>query len=207
MPRWLSGHRRMQCRQTLTVRVWRHRSNAICRQNCRQMDVRPLVAGRKNFELAGEMGGAKGTRTPDPHTASVVRYQLRHSPRCCAHRSYTTACQPSKSLITRRLPQWVEVAQAWRLLAGGDLLGQQPTGRRALLHAPHAVPTRNEDRASRPPARPADARRDSTGAAQPIPRRAPPSGPLRRTGPPHRPWRRRRRQTRAPRDDATPSCW
>jgi hypothetical protein len=27
------------------------------------------------------MGGAKGTRTPDPHTASVVRYQLRHSPK------------------------------------------------------------------------------------------------------------------------------
>ena len=26
------------------------------------------------------MGGAEGTRTPDPHTASVVRYQLRHSP-------------------------------------------------------------------------------------------------------------------------------
>ena len=26
-------------------------------------------------------GGAKGTRTPDPHTASVVRYQLRHSPK------------------------------------------------------------------------------------------------------------------------------
>jgi hypothetical protein len=25
-------------------------------------------------------GGAEGTRTPDPHTASVVRYQLRHSP-------------------------------------------------------------------------------------------------------------------------------
>jgi integrase len=25
-------------------------------------------------------GGAKGIRTPDPHTASVVRYQLRHSP-------------------------------------------------------------------------------------------------------------------------------
>jgi hypothetical protein len=24
--------------------------------------------------------GAEGTRTPDPHTASVVRYQLRHSP-------------------------------------------------------------------------------------------------------------------------------
>ena len=27
------------------------------------------------------MGGAEGTRTPDPHTASVVRYQLRHSPK------------------------------------------------------------------------------------------------------------------------------
>jgi hypothetical protein len=45
-------------------------------------------------------GGAKGTRTPDPHTASVVRYQLRHSPRRRAHRSYTTARQPSKSLVT-----------------------------------------------------------------------------------------------------------
>ena len=28
----------------------------------------------------GFQRGAKGTRTPDPHTASVVRYQLRHSP-------------------------------------------------------------------------------------------------------------------------------
>src|SRR5271165_2743993 len=43
------------------------------------------------------------------------------------------------------LAQRVEFAQPWRLLAGGDLLGQQPTGRRALLHAPHAVPTRDED--------------------------------------------------------------
>src|ERR1700712_6098992 len=31
-------------------------------------------------ESPGERGGAEGTRTPDPHTASVVRYQLRHSP-------------------------------------------------------------------------------------------------------------------------------
>ena len=28
-----------------------------------------------------QMSGAEGTRTPDPHTASVVRYQLRHSPK------------------------------------------------------------------------------------------------------------------------------
>ncbi len=27
-----------------------------------------------------QRGGAEGTRTPDPHTASVVRYQLRHGP-------------------------------------------------------------------------------------------------------------------------------
>ena len=31
-------------------------------------------------ESPGQTGGAEGTRTPDPHTASVVRYQLRHSP-------------------------------------------------------------------------------------------------------------------------------
>src|ERR1700729_4348435 len=94
---------------------------------------------------ARSLSGAKGTRTPDPHTASVVRYQLRHSPRCCAHRSYTTACQPSKSLITAGLAQRIEFAQTWRLLAAGDLLGQQPPGRWALLHAPHAVPARDED--------------------------------------------------------------
>src|ERR1700712_1410611 len=34
----------------------------------------------RSEESPGEMGGAEGTRTPDPHTASVVRYQLRHSP-------------------------------------------------------------------------------------------------------------------------------
>src|ERR671919_1327232 len=31
-------------------------------------------------ERPGHRGGAEGTRTPNPHTASVVRYQLRHSP-------------------------------------------------------------------------------------------------------------------------------
>ena len=31
-----------------------------------------------------DRGGAEGTRTPDPHTASVVRYQLRHSPEVAA---------------------------------------------------------------------------------------------------------------------------
>jgi integrase len=36
-----------------------------------------LVTG----SVPANMGGAEGTRTPDPHTASVVRYQLRHSPK------------------------------------------------------------------------------------------------------------------------------
>ena len=36
--------------------------------------------GRILGKPPSQKGGAKGTRTPDPHTASVVRYQLRHSP-------------------------------------------------------------------------------------------------------------------------------
>ena len=39
-----------------------------------------LVESAQNEESPAQMGGAEGTRTPDPHTASVVRYQLRHSP-------------------------------------------------------------------------------------------------------------------------------
>ena len=40
-----------------------------------------FVSGGFRFLTCSYMGGAKGTRTPDPHTASVVRYQLRHSPK------------------------------------------------------------------------------------------------------------------------------
>jgi hypothetical protein len=37
--------------------------------------------GAPAFEQGAPIdGGAEGTRTPDPHTASVVRYQLRHGP-------------------------------------------------------------------------------------------------------------------------------
>src|SRR5918998_2220586 len=39
-----------------------------------------LVESGQNEESPAQRGGAEGTRTPDPHTASVVRYQLRHSP-------------------------------------------------------------------------------------------------------------------------------
>src|SRR6266536_3113806 len=41
---------------------------------------RPL-ARRERPLTPRNTGGAEGTRTPDPHTASVVRYQLRHSPK------------------------------------------------------------------------------------------------------------------------------
>ena len=36
--------------------------------------------GRLRSRFAGRLGGAEGIRTPDPLTASQVRYQLRHSP-------------------------------------------------------------------------------------------------------------------------------
>src|SRR5215210_3861878 len=39
-----------------------------------------IVDSGHDEESPAQMGGAEGTRTPDPHTASVVRYQLRHSP-------------------------------------------------------------------------------------------------------------------------------
>ncbi len=48
-------------------------------------------------------GGAKGIRTPDPHTASVVRYQLRHSPKMCLSKLHhglpaiKVAAQPASS--------------------------------------------------------------------------------------------------------------
>src|SRR3954447_8731209 len=48
------------------------------------------------------LGGAEGTRTPDPHTASVVRYQLRHSPLlasetspAASHKDYTGRATPA----------------------------------------------------------------------------------------------------------------
>ena len=42
----------------------------------------PLFKAKiKTDQKAGLVdGGAKGIRTPDPHTASVVRYQLRYNP-------------------------------------------------------------------------------------------------------------------------------
>ena len=67
-------------------------------------------------------GGAKGTRTPDPHTASVVRYQLRHSPKNDAHRSYTTGNRRSKSLVTASADDLIDHLTGG-LLHLGQMLG------------------------------------------------------------------------------------
>jgi hypothetical protein len=60
------------------------------RTTSRQLATKVAATRFADEELSAssplEMGGAEGTRTPDPHTASVVRYQLRHSPSACAAR-------------------------------------------------------------------------------------------------------------------------
>jgi integrase len=51
-----------------------------------------------------EMGGAEGTRTPDPHTASVVRYQLRHSPQPGPLDCHTVTVERAESEVYTRPP-------------------------------------------------------------------------------------------------------
>src|SRR5215213_6366237 len=65
-----------------------------------------LVESAQDEESPAQMGGAEGTRTPDPHTASVVRYQLRHSP--LPTRSGVS--EPSATLQGRA----ATAAQGWR---------------------------------------------------------------------------------------------
>src|SRR4051795_7910068 len=50
------------------------------RQTATTIATTETVDSGRDEESPAQMGGAEGTRTPDPHTASVVRYQLRHSP-------------------------------------------------------------------------------------------------------------------------------
>ena len=42
--------------------------------------ARALIPDRERALACGYIGGAEGTRTPDPLVANEVRYQLRHSP-------------------------------------------------------------------------------------------------------------------------------
>ncbi len=57
-------------------------------------------------------GGAKGTRTPDPLTASEVRYQLRHSPESCSR----SADPSARDEVTHRGRGW---ANRWGAVAFG----------------------------------------------------------------------------------------
>ena len=87
----LLGHSQMRT----TMDIYSHVMPALAREAADRMGavlLSPLATngnqtGNQDFLELGpsassplEMGGAEGTRTPDPHTASVVRYQLRHSP-------------------------------------------------------------------------------------------------------------------------------
>lgn len=83
-------------------------------QNPHRHDNAPARNGRGHFERTtgshnGAVGGAEGTRTPDPHTASVVRYQLRHGPLCTARSPghERTIHTPAGAVIARgaRLPR------------------------------------------------------------------------------------------------------
>ncbi len=51
--------------------VWRQCLNGNCRQICRHMRTRHVKFGSESCKMPSHMSGAKGTRTPDPHTASV----------------------------------------------------------------------------------------------------------------------------------------
>ena len=87
------------------------------------------------------MGGAEGTRTPDPLVANEVRYQLRHSPKACTRlpvggRCARPACGPGSGAGgDPSLEDLVEVEGDRRrsrpLLRHGG--GADPAGRRLRL--------------------------------------------------------------------------
>src|SRR3954469_9085053 len=84
----LLGHSQMRT----TMDIYSHVMPALAREAADRMGTLLLPSGAgptattddpgrpPGGERPGHRGGAEGTRTPDPHTASVVRYQLRHSP-------------------------------------------------------------------------------------------------------------------------------
>src|SRR4051812_9177223 len=79
-----------------------------------------MVESGQDEESPAQMGGAEGTRTPDPHTASVVRYQLRHSP--LPARSGVS--EPSATLQGRV----AAAAQGWRRPRGAPPPGRAGSG-------------------------------------------------------------------------------
>src|SRR5215218_8576511 len=114
----LLGHSQMRT----TMDIYSHVMPALAREAADRMGALLLTGkGRQTAtttatrneigpglsdESPGPQGGAEGTRTPDPHTASVVRYQLRHSP-LLPERWYMLAgthCRVGGSACSRRRP-------------------------------------------------------------------------------------------------------
>src|SRR3954449_11507871 len=94
-------------------------------------------------ERPGQTGGAEGTRTPDPHTASVVRYQLRHSP--LPTRSGVP--EPSTTIHTPTAAPGEGVPAGRHVSAGR---GERPVQRQVELQHVHG---RRPDEAQVPPVR------------------------------------------------------
>lgn len=89
----LLGHSQMRT----TMDIYSHVMSALAREaadrmgavllsplatNGNQTGNQPKLVDQANGSRPYEMGGAEGTRTPDPLVANEVRYQLRHSPNC-----------------------------------------------------------------------------------------------------------------------------
>jgi hypothetical protein len=135
------------------------------------------------------MGGAEGTRTPDPLTASQMRYQLRHSP--LRRRRYTTRphhphpgpddhghADPLAPLRTPRTVFAEDVAHARRtgpLRGGRRSRAWRPIGPLSSRRAPATASRSSTRRSSAHPRPPSASRtgRPSAGRGSPRPRRSP----------------------------------
>ena len=108
-----------------------------------QRAAEPRERRRPLTRLAGQRpcvaGGAEGTRTPDPHTASVVRYQLRHSPAAPTCR----AGSPYRSRVRARRRQSRPASADQRAEAGVVPL-EPPAALGLDQHGPAGVAERRE---------------------------------------------------------------
>ena len=86
-------------------------------------------------------GGDEGTRTPDPHTASVVRYQLRHVP---LHASPVSQARRKYYTPIRGVRAWVPGASVEGDVRGEVGDGGEDVALTAQDHGPEVVRARGE---------------------------------------------------------------